>query len=92
MSKGPKISKSTAEGGEKNELYVPSSMNPPQWRVKIRGEDGNLVENYHDLSADSKVNQAVITLSFDSGKKHESDDLDKVVYRVVNPKSSSREE
>ncbi|KLL02497.1 MAG: hypothetical protein MRERC_1c096 [Mycoplasmataceae bacterium RC_NB112A] len=93
MSKHPRIDKSTADGGRKNELYVPASMNPPKPEVKIFGEGGNLVKSYHDLSADLKVNRAIVKLMFDSEvSRYSSDDSTEVVYRVVNPKPSSEEE
>ncbi|MCE8159290.1 MAG: hypothetical protein I3270_01815 [Candidatus Moeniiplasma glomeromycotorum] len=93
MSKKPLVKKSTAKGGKKNELHVPTKMNPPRWEVKVWGEGGNLVKYFHDLSPKSKSNRAVITFSFDSGKdKYKVEDLEEVTYRVVNPEPSSEEE
>lgn len=85
--------RATGDGGKRNELYVPNTMNPPKIDIKIWGEDDAPVKNFHDLSAVLKSNRALITLSFDSGEgKYKSDNLDEVVYRVVNPNPSSKEE
>ena len=85
--------KDTANEGKKNELHVPTSMNPPFCKVDIWGEENSLVKNFHDLSANLKKNRAVVTLVFDSGtEKYKPDNLDEVVYRVVNPKPSTEEE
>ncbi|MCE8163071.1 MAG: hypothetical protein I3273_00035 [Candidatus Moeniiplasma glomeromycotorum] len=87
MSKGPQVDKATADEGKKNELHVPRSMFPPDWKVEIEGESGKKVKNYHDLSSDLEVNKATIILIFGSqlGKNEEEKGED-IVYRFVNPK------